>query len=118
MRSAILAVIFCRTKVRASKLYDNLKGLGYNCAELHGDIPQAKRERVMKSFREAKIQYLIATDVAARGLDVDGVTHVFNYDIPEDVESYIHRIGRTGRAGGSGLAITFVARKMKTFRRN
>ena len=59
--------------------------------------PQAKRERVMKSFREAKIQYLIATDVAARGLDVDGVTHVFNYDIPEDVESYIHRIGRTGR---------------------
>ena len=63
-RSAILAVIFCRTKVRASKLYDNLKGLGYNCAELHGDIPQAKRERVMKSFREAKIQYLIATDVA------------------------------------------------------
>lgn len=106
-----LAVIFCRTKVRASKLYDNLKGLGYNCAELHGDIPQAKRERVMKSFREAKIQYLIATDVAARGLDVDGVTHVFNYDIPEDVESYIHRIGRTGRAGGSGLAITFVAAK-------
>lgn len=106
-----LAVIFCRTKVRVSKLYDNLKGLGYNCAELHGDIPQAKRERVMKSFREAKIQYLIATDVAARGLDVDGVTHVFNYDIPEDVESYIHRIGRTGRAGGSGLAITFVAAK-------
>nr|WP_227495958.1 DEAD/DEAH box helicase [Bacillus mycoides] len=106
-----LAVIFCRTKVRASKLYDDLKGLGYNCAELHGDIPQAKRERVMKSFREAKIQYLIATDVAARGLDVDGVTHVFNFDIPEDVESYIHRIGRTGRAGGSGLAITFVAAK-------
>ncbi|EJQ44642.1 hypothetical protein IEE_02832 [Bacillus cereus BAG5X1-1] len=106
-----LAVIFCRTKVRVSKLYDNLKGLGYNCAELHGDIPQAKRERVMKSFREAKIQYLIATDVAARGLDVDGVTHVFNFDIPEDVESYIHRIGRTGRAGGSGLAITFVAAK-------
>ncbi|MBJ8071632.1 MULTISPECIES: DEAD/DEAH box helicase [Bacillus cereus group] len=106
-----LAVIFCRTKVRASKLYDDLKGFGYNCSELHGDIPQAKRERVMKSFREAKIQYLIATDVAARGLDVDGVTHVFNYDIPEDVESYIHRIGRTGRAGGSGLAITFVAAK-------
>nr|WP_275900749.1 DEAD/DEAH box helicase [Bacillus mycoides] len=106
-----LAVIFCRTKVRASKLYADLKGLGYNCAELHGDIPQAKRERVMKSFREAKIQYLIATDVAARGLDVDGVTHVFNFDIPEDVESYIHRIGRTGRAGGSGLAITFVAAK-------
>ncbi|PQZ52394.1 RNA helicase [Bacillus sp. MYb209] len=106
-----LAVVFCRTKLRASKLYDNLKGFGYNCDELHGDLSQGKRERVMKSFRDAKIQYLIATDVAARGLDVDGVTHVFNYDIPEDVESYIHRIGRTGRAGGSGLAITFVAEK-------
>lgn len=106
-----LAVIFCRTKRRASKLYDDLKGYGYNCDELHGDLSQGKRERVMKSFRDAKIQYLIATDVAARGLDVEGVTHVFNYDIPEDVESYIHRIGRTGRAGGSGLAITFVAPK-------
>ena len=106
-----LAVIFCRTKRRASKLYDDLKGYGYNCDELHGDLSQGKRERVMKSFRDAKIQYLIATDVAARGLDVEGVTHVFNYDIPEDVESYIHRIGRTGRAGESGLAITFVAPK-------
>ncbi|PEM65627.1 DEAD/DEAH box helicase [Bacillus pseudomycoides] len=106
-----LAVIFCRTKRRASKLYDDLKGYGYNCDELHGDLSQGKRERVMKSFRDTKIQYLIATDVAARGLDVEGVTHVFNYDIPEDVESYIHRIGRTGRAGGSGLAITFVAPK-------
>ena len=67
----------------------------------------------MKSFREAKIQYLIATDVAARGLDVDGVTHVFNYDIPEDVESYIHRIGRTGRAGGSVLQLRSLRRKMK-----
>ena len=106
-----LAVIFCRTKRRVTKLYTELKGYGYNCDELHGDLSQAKRERVMKSFRDAKIQYLIATDVAARGLDVDGVTHVFNYDIPEDVESYIHRIGRTGRAGEAGIAITFVAPK-------
>ncbi|MDM5188738.1 DEAD/DEAH box helicase [Bacillus sp. DX4.1] len=106
-----LAIIFCRTKRRASTLYAALKGYGYNCDELHGDLSQGKRERVMKSFRDAKIQYLIATDVAARGLDVEGVTHVFNYDIPEDVESYIHRIGRTGRAGGTGLAITFVAPK-------
>lgn len=106
-----LAVIFCRTKRRASKLYEALKGYGYNCDELHGDLSQGKRERVMKRFRDAEIQYLIATDVAARGLDVDGVTHVFNYDIPEDVESYIHRIGRTGRAGGSGIAITLVAPK-------
>lgn len=106
-----LAVIFCRTKRRASKLYEGLKDLGYNCDELHGDLSQAKRERVMERFRKAEIQYLIATDVAARGLDVEGVTHVFNYDIPEDVDSYIHRIGRTGRAGGEGVAITIVAPK-------
>ncbi|WP_246939538.1 DEAD/DEAH box helicase [Bacillus pinisoli] len=106
-----LAVIFCRTKRRADKLYENLKGLGYNCDVLHGDLSQPKRERVMDRFREADIQYLIATDVAARGLDVEGVTHVFNYDLPEDVDSYIHRIGRTGRAGSKGLAITFVTPK-------
>ncbi|MGF9966010.1 DEAD/DEAH box helicase [Bacillus rhizoplanae] len=110
-----LAVIFCRTKRRVTNLYEALKGYGYNCDELHGDLSQAKRERVMKRFRDAEIQYLIATDVAARGLDVEGVTHVFNYDIPEDVESYIHRIGRTGRAGGSGLAITLVAPKDKMY---
>jgi ATP-dependent RNA helicase DeaD len=79
---------------------------GYSSDELHGDLSQAKREQVMKRFREAKLQILVATDVAARGLDVEGITHVFNYDIPQDVESYIHRIGRTGRAGEKGLAIT------------
>ncbi|WP_042460962.1 DEAD/DEAH box helicase [Neobacillus dielmonensis] len=101
-----LAVIFCRTKRRVSKLYDALKANGYACDELHGDLSQAKREQVIKRFKEAEIQLLIATDVAARGLDVEGVTHVFNYDIPQDAESYIHRIGRTGRAGMRGLAIT------------
>lgn len=101
-----LAVIFCRTKRRVSKLYDALKANGFSCDELHGDISQAKRERVMKKFRDAEIQLLVATDVAARGLDVEGVTHVFNYDIPLDAESYVHRIGRTGRAGMKGLAIT------------
>jgi ATP-dependent RNA helicase DeaD len=101
-----LAVIFCRTKRRVSKLYDALKYSGFSCDELHGDLSQAKRERVMKRFRDAEIQLLIATDVAARGLDVEGVTHVFNYDIPLDAESFIHRIGRTGRAGLTGLAIT------------
>ncbi|MFJ7978197.1 DEAD/DEAH box helicase [Peribacillus sp. JNUCC 23] len=106
-----LAIVFCRTKRRVSKLHDALKSAGYNVDELHGDLSQAKRERVMKSFREAAIQVLVATDVAARGLDVEGVTHVFNYDIPEDTESYIHRIGRTGRAGEHGLAVTFVAAK-------
>ncbi|WP_251550122.1 DEAD/DEAH box helicase [Neobacillus muris] len=106
MYRPFLAVIFCRTKRRVSKLYDALKAQGYSCDELHGDLSQAKREQAIKRFREAKTQLLIATDVAARGLDVEGVTHVFNYDIPQDAESYIHRIGRTGRAGMRGLAIT------------
>lgn len=106
-----LAVIFCRTKRRVSKLQDALKAHGFSSDELHGDISQAKREQVMKRFRDAEIQLLVATDVAARGLDVEGVTHVFNYDIPLDSESYIHRIGRTGRAGMTGLAITLYASK-------
>ncbi|WPS87746.1 DEAD/DEAH box helicase [Brevibacillus halotolerans] len=110
-----LAVIFCRTKRRASTLNEALQGSGYASDELHGDLSQAKREQVMKRFREASLQFLVATDVAARGLDVEGVTHVFNYDIPHDVESYIHRIGRTGRAGGTGVAITFVAPKDRMY---
>jgi ATP-dependent RNA helicase DeaD len=110
-----LAIIFCRTKRRAKTLNEALKEHGYESDELHGDLSQAKREQVMKRFREAKMQFLVATDVAARGLDVEGVTHVFNYDIPHDVESYIHRIGRTGRAGGKGLAITFAAPKDRMY---
>ncbi|MDQ0218616.1 DEAD/DEAH box helicase [Peribacillus cavernae] len=106
-----MAIIFCRTKRRVNKLNDALKNAGYNSEELHGDLSQSKRERVMKRFREAAIHLLVATDVAARGLDVEGVTHVFNYDVPEDAESYIHRIGRTGRAGEEGIAITFIAAK-------
>jgi ATP-dependent RNA helicase DeaD len=102
-----LAMIFCRTKKRASALNEALQLKGYASDELHGDLSQAKREQVMKRFRDAKIQLLVATDVAARGLDVEGVTHVFNYDIPADAESYIHRIGRTGRAGQKGMAVTF-----------
>lgn len=104
-----LAIIFCRTKRRVSKLNEALQAAGYDCDELHGDLSQAKREAVMKRFRDAKLQLLVATDVAARGLDVEGVTHVFNYDLPLDADSYIHRIGRTGRAGGKGLAITFAS---------
>jgi ATP-dependent RNA helicase DeaD len=102
-----MAVIFCRTKRRVSRLYEVLRSHKFSCDELHGDLSQAKREQVMKRFRDGDVQLLIATDVAARGLDVEGVTHVFNYDIPQDAESYIHRIGRTGRAGSEGLAITF-----------
>ncbi|MHB0883588.1 DEAD/DEAH box helicase [Paenibacillus sp. SEL1] len=101
-----LAVIFCRTKRRAAKLNEELQEMGFESGELHGDLSQNKREQVMKAFREAKLQLLVATDVAARGLDVEGVTHVFNYDMPQDAESYIHRIGRTGRAGGKGVAVT------------
>lgn len=101
-----LAVIFCRTKVRAKKLNEALQDLGIESDELHGDLTQAKREQVMKRFRDARLQVLVATDVAARGLDVEGVTHVYNYDVPQDGELYIHRIGRTGRAGQHGTAIT------------
>ncbi|MEK5450284.1 DEAD/DEAH box helicase [Paenibacillus sp. FSL R7-0331] len=104
-----LAIIFCRTKRRVSKLNEALQAAGYDCDELHGDLSQAKREAVMKRFRDAKLQLLVATDVAARGLDVEGVTHIFNYDLPLDADSYIHRIGRTGRAGGKGLAITLAS---------
>jgi ATP-dependent RNA helicase DeaD len=106
-----MAIIFCRTKRRAADLNRDLQERGYNTDELHGDITQAKREKVMKAFRNTEIQFLIATDVAARGLDIEGITHIFNYDIPEDAESYIHRIGRTGRAGQTGKAITFATIK-------
>lgn len=104
-----LAVIFCRTKRRASTLNEALQAAGFASDELHGDLSQSKREQVMRAFRDAKLELLVATDVAARGIDVEGVTHVFNYDIPQDVDSYIHRIGRTGRAGEKGIAITFAS---------
>jgi superfamily II DNA/RNA helicase len=103
-----MGIIFCRTKRRVDNLEMSLHKRGYNCEKLHSDITQSKRERVMKSFRAADIQYLIATDVAARGLDISGVSHVYNYDIPENAESYIHRIGRTGRAGEDGYTCLFV----------
>ncbi len=112
-----MAIIFCRTKRRVSALNGALKRHGYNSAEIHGDLTQAKRERVMKAFRRTEIQFLVATDVAARGLDIEGVTHVFNFDIPQDAESYIHRIGRTGRAGQTGIAITLVTPKDREFLR-
>ncbi|KGO12390.1 RNA helicase [Clostridium botulinum] len=106
-----MAIIFCRTKRRVDTLEEALYKKGYNCEKLHGSITQPKRERIMRSFKNLEIQYLIATDVAARGLNITGVTHVFNYDIPENAESYIHRIGRTGRAGEKGYTFLFVAPK-------
>ena len=103
-----MAIVFCRTKRRASALNNALQSMGYLSDELHGDLSQAKRERVMKDFKALKLQLLVATDVAARGIDIEGITHVFNYDLPQDTDSYIHRIGRTGRAGERGVAITFL----------
>ena len=103
-----LAMVFCSTKSRVSQVVMTLVRRGYLVDELHGDLTQLQRSNVLKKFREAKIQILVTTDIAARGLDIEGVTHVINYDIPQDTEGYIHRIGRTGRAGQKGTAITFV----------
>lgn len=103
-----LAIIFGRTKRRVDELSQALGLRGYLAEGIHGDLSQAKRMSVLRQFKEGKIDILIATDVAARGLDISGVTHVYNFDIPQDPESYVHRIGRTGRAGKSGVAVTFV----------
>lgn len=108
-----MAIIFCRTKRRVDELEVALYRRGYNCEKLHSDILQSKRERIMKAFRNADFQYLIATDVASRGLDISGVSHIYNYDIPESVEGYIHRIGRTGRAGEEGYSCLFIDPKNK-----
>jgi ATP-dependent RNA helicase DeaD len=101
-------IVFCRTRQETNDLAEALRLRGYNADALHGDMNQSERERVLRRFRDEQSDLLIATDVAARGLDIDSVTHVINYNIPFDVEQYIHRIGRTGRAGRSGDAITLV----------
>ncbi|MEK4230965.1 DEAD/DEAH box helicase [Solibacillus sp. FSL H8-0538] len=103
-----LSIIFGRTKRRVDELSQALGLRGFIAEGIHGDLSQAKRISVLRQFKEGKIDILIATDVAARGLDISGVTHVYNFDIPQDPESYVHRIGRTGRAGKSGTAVTFV----------
>ena len=103
-----MAIIFCRTKRRVDNLEEAMAKNGYNCAKLHSDIQQSKRERIMKSFRNADIQYLIATDVASRGIDISGVDNIYNYDIPETAADYVHRIGRTGRAGKDGYTCMFI----------
>jgi len=103
-----LAIIFCRTKRRANELYAKMKKLKLNVDVIHSDIPQNKRERILGRFRKGDLQFLIATDVAARGLDINFITHVYNFDIPEDPATYIHRIGRTGRAGETGYSCLFI----------
>ena len=104
-----LGIIFCATKIMVDELTAHLAARGYRAEALHGDLSQAMRERVMTRFRQHQVELLVATDVAARGLDVDDVEAVFNYDLPHDGDDYVHRIGRTGRAGKTGRAITFVA---------
>ena len=101
-------MIFSRTKRSAQRLSDDLADRGFAVASIHGDLNQALREKALKRFREGKINVLVATDVAARGIDVEGISHVINYECPDDDKTYVHRIGRTGRAGASGIAVTFV----------
>ena len=106
-----LAMVFCNTKKRVDDLVEILQGRGYFAEGLHGDLKQAQRDKVMQKFRNGTIEILVATDVAARGIDVDDIDLVFNYDVPQDEEYYVHRIGRTGRAGKTGKAFTFCVGK-------
>ena len=106
-----LAIVFCKTKRGAEKLAKKLHADGIECREIHGNLAQNKRDRVMKSFRGGKFDVLIATDLASRGIDVADITHIVNYDIPEDPEAYVHRVGRTARMGAKGKAFTLVTRE-------
>ncbi|WP_307814484.1 DEAD/DEAH box helicase [Glycomyces sp. YM15] len=103
-----LTILFCRTKRAAQKVADELDFRGFAVGSVHGDLGQNARERALRAFRAGKIDVLVATDVAARGIDVPDITHVINYDAPEDADTYVHRIGRTGRAGATGIAVTFL----------
>jgi ATP-dependent RNA helicase DeaD len=101
-------IIFVERKRGADRLYREIKKHHVKAAAIHGDLPQSQRERIMQAFRDAKIHVLIATDVMSRGIDVSGISHIINYDLPNDLENYVHRIGRTGRMGADGIAISFV----------
>ena len=101
-------LVFCRTKIQCDEIGEKLISMGYNAEALHGDLSQTQRELIVHRMREHRISILVATDVAARGIDIPELTHVINYCLPEDPESYIHRVGRTGRAGKQGLAVTFI----------
>jgi superfamily II DNA/RNA helicase len=103
-----LSMVFCRTKRAVASVAENLETRGFAVAAVHGDLGQGAREQALRAFRSGKIDVLVATDVAARGIDVEGVTHVVNYECPDDEKTYLHRIGRTGRAGASGIAVTLV----------
>ncbi|MCK5266854.1 MAG: DEAD/DEAH box helicase [Spirochaetes bacterium] len=109
MESINIGIVFCKTKFEVDKVNKELRRLGYNVSCLHGDLTQGMREKVMKQYRGGSIDLLIATDIAARGIDVVGLSHVINYRIPSDAESFVHRTGRTGRAGAAGKSISFVS---------
>ena len=111
LQSPDAAIVFGRTKRRVDELYDALTKRGYSAEAIHGDLAQARRDSVMRKFKKGITEILVATDVAARGLDISTVTHVFNFDIPQDPDSYVHRIGRTGRLGKPGIASTFVTHR-------
>jgi len=106
----IFSVVFCRTKRDTQRVAEKLIEDGYNAGALHGDLSQNQRDLVMNSFRKKQVQMLVATDVAARGIDVDDVTHVINYQLPDEIETYTHRSGRTGRAGKSGISMVIITR--------
>jgi superfamily II DNA/RNA helicase len=108
-------IIFCNTKLKVDEVYNELSNLKYTCRKLHGGMEQNDRLSVMSRFKQGYFRYLVATDVAARGIDIDNITLVINYDVPEDGESYVHRIGRTGRIGKLGKAITFVTQNENRF---
>ena len=108
IHSPDLAIVFARTKKRVDEVTEGLQARGYRAEGIHGDLTQGKRMSVLNKFKNNRIDVLVATDVAARGLDISGVTHVYNFDIPQDPESYVHRIGRTGRAGRTGEAVSFI----------
>lgn len=108
MEKTFYGIIFCRTKIEVDELDSKLSDRGYSAEGLHGDISQSLREQILRKFKKQNISMLVATDVAARGIDINNLSHVINYSLPQDPESYIHRIGRTGRAGNQGTAVTFV----------
>lgn len=111
LHSPEAAIVFARTKRRVDELLEGLNKRGYSAEAIHGDLTQAKRDSVMRKFKNMSTEILVATDVAARGLDIGSVTHVYNFDIPQDSDSYVHRIGRTGRLGKPGIAATFVSHR-------
>ena len=118
MESPTSAIVFCRTRTEVDELTETLNARGYHAEALHGGLSQEQRDRVMRRFRDGASDMLVATDVAARGLDIEHVSHVVNFDVPSSPDAYVHRIGRTGRAGREGVAITLAEAREQRLLRN